>query len=412
MIKIAILFTSFFLALKALAADFPIITIDQLLAKSMEHPSVSQKKKEQLGAEQKLSSAKWGRFPAVSVLSSASQSSIISNNAAVVTTLRVDQPIWAGGRISNSIDAAGARASSFEFVVIETQQDMAIKASSAFANYLKLKQKIEASQESIAEHQRLLEMIERKARNEVSPMSEIILAKVRLNQAKSENIAFQTQLANFKGDIQNYLGASFDDLQTPRILFSIPGSVNESLKLALDYSPTLKRLTLEKEAAGYDAQISKSALFPQLSVRSDQSYGGVVEGNTTYMAFTYTPGNGLSALSNAREAEARQDALDNSMSSVKLDLTNKINTFWNQYKAETSQIEVLSNLSETSKGVFMSYVRQYDAGKKTWVEVLNARKEATLAKYQLAESQWNAFIAGINLEIYTGMVNPSSLDLK
>jgi len=408
----AILLTSLFLVAEACAADFPQVTIDQLLSKAMDHPNVAQKKKEQIGAEQKLSSAKWARFPAVSVLSSAGQSSLTNNNSAVVTTLRVDQPLWAGGRISGSIDAAGARASATEFAVNETQQDMAVKAGSAFANYLKLKQKIEASQESISEHQRLLEMIERKARNEVSPMSEIILAKVRLNQAKSESIAYQTQLANYKADIQNYLGATFDDLQPPRTLFSIPGSVNETLKLALDYSPSLRRLTLEKEAAGYDIQVSKSSLFPQLSLRSDESYGGVIEGNTTYVAFTFAPGNGLSALSNAREAEARQDGFDNSMSSVKLDLTNKINTFWNQYKAESSQVEVLSNLAETSKGVFMSYVRQYDAGKKTWVEVLNARKEATQAKYQLAESQWNAFIAGINIEVFTGMINPNSIEVK
>lgn len=412
MILIIKIIASFFLAATASAADLPTVTIDQLLTKVMEHPSISQKKKEQIGAEQKLSTAKWARFPSVQVLTNASQRNVTNNDSSVVTTLRADQPIWAGGRISGAIDAAGARVSASEFAVNEMQQEMASKAGSAFTNYLKLKQKIEASKENILEHQRLLEMIERKARNEVSPMSEIILAKTRLNQAKSENIAFQTQLANSKADLQNYLGATFDDLQVPKINFSIPSNINDALRLALDYSPTIKRLNYEKEAAGYDIQVSKASLFPQISVRSDEFFGGVIDGNTTYMALTYTPGNGLSALSNAREAEARQDGLDNSMSAEKLNLTNKINTFWNMYKAESSQVEVLSNLTETSKGVFLSFVRQYDLGKKTWVEVLNAKKEATLSKYQLAESQWNAFLAGLNLEVYTGMVNPNSMEIK
>jgi adhesin transport system outer membrane protein len=74
-------------------------------------------------------------------------------------------------------------------------------------------------------------------------------------------------------------------------------------------------------------------------------------------------------------------------------------------------MEVLSNLSEMTRGVYESYVRQFEVGKRTWPEVLNARREATQAKYSLAESDWNSFISGIKVQIYTGAINENNLDL-
>jgi adhesin transport system outer membrane protein len=85
---------------------------------------------------------------------------------------------------------------------------------------------------------------------------------------------------------------------------------------------------------------------------------------------------------------------------------------WTQYFSELKQMEVYFNLSEMSRGVYQSYLRQYDAGKKTWVEVLNSRREATQANYTYIDSQWNNFIAGIRLEILMGTINVSNTALN
>ena len=127
---------------------------------------------------------------------------------------------------------------------------------------------------------------------------------------------------------------------------------------------------------------------------------------------TYTPGNGLSALSNTSEARAKKEVAETLIRSTTLELSNKIRADWNQYFAEMKQAEVLSNLVETSQGVYESYLRQYAVGKKTWVEVLNAKKESTQAKYIYSESQWNSFMAGVRLQISTGMIIHDSPNLK
>ena len=166
------------------------------------------------------------------------------------------------------------------------------------------------------------------------------------------------------------------------------------------------------EASSADIDVAKAAIWPQISARNDNIIGGITEGNISYLALTYAPGNGLSAVSNASEARAKKEVAETLIRSTALELTNKVRADWNQYFAEMKQAEVLSNLVETSQGVYDSYLRQYAIGKKTWVEVLNAKKESTQAKYIYSESLWNSFMAGVRLQISTGMIIHDSPNLK
>jgi len=388
------------------------LTIDDALRSALIHPNIEGKKRDLEGSRQRLDTSKWLRFPSVSIISSAAQSSVNTPGATVVTTVRVEQPIWTGGRISGSIKSSTAKLSSAESAVLEIEQELIIKTATAFINYLKYQQKLEASKENIFEHQRLLELIERRARNEISPMNEIVLAKARLEQAKTENIQIQTQAANAKADLENFTGQKISKLIIPRFDLSMPENISEAVNMMLDYSPLLKRLAYDVDASEGDIEASKAAVWPQLSARSDENFGGVLQGNVTYLALTYAPGNGLAAISGIKEAEAKKESAKTAILSSRSDLINKLNTDWNQYKSETNQIEVLSNLSETTRGIYQSYVRQYSAGKKTWIEVLNAKKEATQSKYSLAEAEWNSFITGLRIQASTGILNSMNIGLR
>ena len=54
---------------------------------------------------------------------------------------------------------------------------------------------------------------------------------------------------------------------------------------------------------------------------------------------------------------------------------------------------------------YESFVRQYPAGRKTWVEVLNARKEATQAQMSYTETQWSGYAALLRIKIAIGDVD-------
>ena len=375
------------------------------------HPSISGKKNEFAGAADNLEVNKWQRFPGLSVVTSAGQNSPLKSTTGVISTIRLEQPIWVGGKISNSIDSAQAKMLAAEQAVIETEQDVLIKTATAFTELMKLREKLLAGDESIEEHQRLLELIERKARSEVSAMNEVIFAKARLDQAKSERTITRAQATNARTELEQYIGRAVDQLKNTPAQLVMPEDEDKAIQMMTEYSPTLRKLSAQAKAAEADIGVAKANLWPQLTARSDQTYGGVAPGNTTYLALTYQPGNGLAVLSSTREAESRRDVALSSIETYRLQLINNLHSDWNQYQSQLQQIETLSNLAETTKGVYQSYLRQYAAGRKTWVEVLNARKEATQAKYSLADAEWGSLISGLKVQVATGLVTFDTLAL-
>jgi adhesin transport system outer membrane protein len=394
------------------ATELNSLSLNDALNYALTHPRIQGKKKELNVANEKLNTSKWLRFPAVSVISSAGQSSLASRDREPVTTIRLEQPLWAGGRISSSIEANQARLKSSIYGISEIEEDVLGKTSAAYCSLLKMQEKIEASKENVEEHKRLLSLIQRKARNEVSPMVEIVLAKTRLEQAQYEQIQLTTQATNLKAELESLIGQPFQSIKNPKVALSIPSDLEQAISLTISNSPTIKRLESDVEASSADIDVSKASIWPQISARNDNIIGGITEGNISYLALTYAPGNGLSALSNTSEARAKKEVAETLIRSTALELSNKIRADWNQYFAEMKQAEVLSNLVETSQGVYESYLRQYAVGKKTWVEVLNAKKESTQAKYIYSESQWNSFMAGVRLQISTGMIIHDSPNLK
>lgn len=55
-----------------------------------------------------------------------------------------------------------------------------------------------------------------------------------------------------------------------------------------------------------------------------------------------------------------------------------------------------------STEVFESYSRQYIAGRKTWIDVLNAVRETTQSDFALADARAQVVAAGERLRLRTG----------
>jgi len=55
--------------------------------------------------------------------------------------------------------------------------------------------------------------------------------------------------------------------------------------------------------------------------------------------------------------------------------------------------------------VFDSFVRQFAVGRKSWVDVLNAQRESSSARYALADAEWGRVGANIRLRILIGDIS-------
>lgn len=385
------------------------LTLPDAMALSVgSHPAIASKKNEFLASESALEGSFYQMYPSISAQSTASP---VGGSPARINSVRLEQPIWTGGKISSQIDAAKSRLGSARYGLNETEQEILGRTVAAYIEVIRMSLRIEAADENVYEFQRLLELIQRRAKNEVSPKSEVVVAKARLEQSKSEKLNLEASYLNAKSDLEQLISRKIDKLAFPIPNLTLSGDLEGMIDQVVNTAPVLKRADYEIQVSEADINIKKSVLMPQISLRYEKFWSELSnrDGDIAYVAVTYQPGAGLSSLSAISEMQSKKLSSELNADNAKKDLVDKVRIDWNKVKSSSSQIEILKELIDSTRDVYESYVRQYAAGRKSWVEVLNARREYTQAKNMLVDEEWGGYLAKMKLEVACGCGSVSNL---
>jgi adhesin transport system outer membrane protein len=90
-------------------------------------------------------------------------------------------------------------------------------------------------------------------------------------------------------------------------------------------------------------------------------------------------------------------------------LEQTVRTTWNDVNALTTQLKPSQDLLEASDEVVSSYLRQFQVGRKMWLDVLNAQREKTNARYALTDIETPLLFSKIRLLLLVGAVRPGSM---
>ncbi len=381
--------------------------LDQLLRQAVRtHPSILAQRAQRRVAEADYEAAQWSRYP--TLVAEASQGGQVGQG----TLARVTQPLWTGGRITGQIDSAQAGVTVAAAAVAEAEQSVLLETSQAYAELLRARSRLRAAKDNVAEHERLHQMILRRARTEVSPQSDVTLASGRLQQALSEQIQFQNQVEQARATLEQLTGQPVDQVET--VVRPLPAWSGLALirDEALAFSPELARWQAQEMQAVAQVGLAKAVQLPSVSLAHDQRLGEMAVGyvrSQTYVALQFQPGAGLSARSAVTAAAERQLATRDQHEAARRKLLRQVEADWSELTALDALLQPSRELVDNTRGVVDSYARQYTAGRKSWLDVLNAQREAAQALYGLADVEANRLRAQLRLEINTGRLSARSL---
>ena len=374
-------------------------TLDQALrAAQATHPLIHSRRAGQDAARAAREGAEWQRYPTPSI--EASQHS----SGATGVLLRLDQPVWTGGRISSEIEAASWREQASQAATGEAREEVALKVLTAVVEAARQQLRARHAANSVAEHERLLDMIQRRVRQEVSPFADLRLAESRLFASRNELSSIEqqqraalTQLAQLVG--KPVTAVDGDSVETATT--GLPQSLEQALQEALSHASTLRRLEAETEAASAEIKAKRAVLLPQLYVRLESQQGSLSD-NRALLILQAQPGAGLSALSGVKAAVARREALRAQRQAAERDLAERVSLAWHEALAARDRVANADQVRATAAEVAESYARQYAVGRKTWLDVLNAVREATLTELALVDARAQAWGAALRLKLWTG----------
>jgi adhesin transport system outer membrane protein len=399
----------------ALQAESPVeaqaLSVDQAMQYAIKtHPLILSAEGQYRAAKSELTASRWSRFPTVGA--SARENSFDQKQD--VTT--ASMPLWMGGRINADIDLAKSNRDGALSGISEAQQSVMLETIGLFFDYFKSEKKLEIASQNIDEHQRLFEIIERRVEAATSPDVDAMLAQARLQSARSAQIQAASIKDISKASLELTVGRVIDAVLVNNNPEPFGISLNEAVATGIKVSPRIARI--ESEIKGFEANIksAKSALYPQVSLGYEKRFNDPdssrVDQEETFVSVQFQPGAGLAVASSISAAKQRKQSARDSLEAEKRELRRQIKTAWNEYASVSFQLEPSKMLVDATNSVIESYLRQYAVGKKSWLDVLNAQREATQARNTLVDFEVQYLTSIYRLRVLMNEINPTILGVK
>jgi outer membrane protein, adhesin transport system len=381
------------------------------------HPSVQAKLAELSGGRAGVDLAKWQYYPSFSVQAerSANQSNQVLGPSSV-TTLRLQQNLWSGGRIDAAVKNAQYRQQAAQHALQETRTTIALRTIEAWQNLLTALGRQQAATKLLTQLERLNSMMARRVEQQVSPAIDAQLLQARLAQAQAEHLNTQTALAAARQRLVQWAGNGALAKLPPYELAGAgldaglplwPSDMPQQIDKAVSNAPGLLRYEADTAAAREEIQQRESEQWPSVYARVDRqfsssSFGGKTADNILYLGLQYTTGAGLTVRSQVEAALAKFQSLDSDRETLRRQIKESYDSEWRDYQANMERIKYAQVVQSSNAALFESYTRLFVAGKRSWLELLNVLREQSASDQAFTDLQVQQQASHFRLRLYLG----------
>ena len=349
-----------------------------------EYPSIRAQRSQVQAARSDVRAAENLRYPSVGV-----QGVALGTGGGLGSQLVVDQPIFSFGRLGATIDRAKAQRMVREAEVDETVLNVALDTVNAYFDIARLAKRQAILGDSLEEHKLLLGSIGRRVEQEVSAQSDLELAKSRTAQLEQDLALTVAQRQATTARLYQLVGdESYDagnvPIYDPAVHHPDPTGAVEQ---AISCSPQRGRLTAQTLVAKAETKQAKRSFFPQLSAQ--YSYNNII-GSRAGLAITAQTSGGLSNLAAADAARSRETSTQLDVLTAERELRERVARDLVENAAARGRIASGGTASSSAINVTESFKRQFIAGRRTWLDVMNATREATSAELGSSDAEFSA----------------------
>lgn len=342
--------------------------------------------------------ARWLRYPSLTT-----DLSVANATNTVVPSVVVDMPIWTGGQIGSAI----RRAQDLELASLaqwhETVLDLALEVSRTYFDIALFTRLEQLHSDSLSEHFALLASMERRVSQEVNPLADLELVRSRTAQIEQELVLISAQrltsLQNLAELVRNpgYRIGPLPEFEPASVKWD--GIVGE----AVDYSPARARLLFQSDAIRSEASIARASILPRLSAQ--YSYNEFT-GSRVGIGLRLQTQSGLSQFSAVSSANARYtqslDQVHLAERQIRQEIANEVVV----YEAAVQRARASLEAAQTAGRVSESFMRQFIAGRRSWLDVMNQIRENLSARSGLVQAEVLAQSTAVRLHLRSGRWKP------
>ena len=383
------------------------------------HPLVGSARAEQQATTESIRAAKLNMLPAPTL------STGYDPEDGMVSQLQIRQSLWTGGKLTANVNQAIFDDKAATEYVYEQQNQVAKTTIEAWQSYITAVSKQSVYYDNLQLLAEFESMMQRRVNQGVSARIELDLVTNRILQEQNAYQGAVEQQRIAIARLEQIAGRRITaaELPTPNlseIVNRAKGYSKDFERMAFDqasfYNPTVVKEYYRVEAAKQGVKSIQSSRYPTLYAQYAYDYyyddqnNDNDNGSGFSVGLSYDPGAGLSNLALAKASESRVNSLVQSKETSRRLVLETIQTQYQQFASAQDQERSLIAAVAGAQIVVSSYRRQFIAGRKSWLEVLNAVREHSQYEIQLVESRTAIIAAYYKLQVDFGMMSWQQFD--
>lgn len=351
--------------------------------------------------------------PSISVEQTLYENDVPGNSTDSLSgVVRIDIPVYTGGRLTGQLDQAKSRENLAQAELALSRQELSVRVVEAWGQWVGAKLKVQAQEESVEQHQRLLALVQRRSEQGYSASVDVDFARLRLQSVQSELQAANTQLRTSLAQLRIVSGKNGnEEVSLPVYLGEIGNPLswaqqNEGALIdkAFQSNPEIMRVNALYEESKAGVDIANSRDWPEVVLSAEKRYGGVeladrVRDNRSraFLGISTQFGAGISHRSEQRRTVALLESTRQLGNAEKRLLSETVRVDIETLAGAQQRIENLLQALASSELVLASWERQFLEGRKQWQDLMNAAREKLQLQTQLADSQAAVQLSGWRL---------------
>jgi outer membrane protein, adhesin transport system len=335
------------------------------------------------------------------------------------STLAIEQKLWAGNKLTASIEAAEMAEKSARAKLDETKINIALSAVEALQAFRSAVERLRVNEQTIRRLGRFESLMSLRVEAEVSAPIDATLVRSRMLQAQVDqsNAQAAKRLAISRLEQLN-LGESviaWETLNAQSLGHALDVQLPadelqawQKLQSYVDTHPSVIRFGADAQVARARQDMLSADRFPVVYARVerntyDNPNYATQDGVTTgYIGLRFTPGAGYASYSQARAAAERAQSAQQQAESSRREIANQLRQDYEEWRSATSRLADYSSAVKNAVMVSESYERQFIVGRLSWQQTLDAVREHGQVSMSLADTEASLWAASYRLRLRSG----------
>ena len=331
-------------------------------------------------------------------------------------------PLFNGGSVRNSINAAKIRVEAGRATLRAVEGDVFTLAVAAYMDVIRDRAIVELNANNVRVLGTNLEAT--RDRFEIGDLTrtDVAQSEARLQLGRSQLATSQGVLTASEATYRQVIGHPPGQLAPPPPLPPLPASAEEAVRIALANNPDLVAAVRLARASGYDVRVAEAGRLPTLSGVLSGTYVNDLAGNTGGLPRSGTSTTaGLNVRvplyqgglpsAQIRHAQALEgQSLERVVESERLVVANARSAFAT-YDAAQRAIQANTIAVQANELALEGVRAEQSVGTRTVLDVLNAEQELLNSQVALVRAKRDAYVAGFQLLNAMGQAEAQDLGL-